>query len=89
MDSFDTLNQVAEGRAFTMSERIRCEAFRELLARPDPADLPQRGHRYTCWGHPTRRERIKRELAAAYVAYRSLRHGEDATGVAAMLVEVP
>jgi hypothetical protein len=32
------------------------EAFAQLLARPDPADLPRRAHVYVCEGDPDRRE---------------------------------
>ena len=31
------------------------QAFARLLARPDPADLPRRGHIYRCEGDPNRR----------------------------------
>ncbi len=31
------------------------DAFARLLARPDPADLPRRGHRWRCEGDPNRR----------------------------------
>jgi hypothetical protein len=31
------------------------EAFTLLLARPDPGDLPRRGHVYRCEGDPNRR----------------------------------
>ena len=32
------------------------EAFAQLLARPDPTDLPRRAHVYVCEGEPNRRE---------------------------------
>lgn len=31
------------------------EAFAQLLARPDPGDLPRRAHAYRCEGEPNRR----------------------------------
>ena len=33
----------------------RLEAFMQLLAEPDPGDLPHRGHVYRCEGDPDRR----------------------------------
>jgi hypothetical protein len=32
------------------------DAFAQLLARPDPKDLPRRAHVYVCEGDPNRRE---------------------------------
>jgi hypothetical protein len=32
------------------------EAFAQMLARPDPPDLPRRAHVYVCEGDPDRRE---------------------------------
>ena len=32
------------------------DAFAQLLARPDPTDLPRRAHVYVCEGDPNRRE---------------------------------
>jgi hypothetical protein len=44
---------------------IRFEAFTQLLAQPDPADLPHRGHVARCEGDPDRRStRLPRILAA-------------------------
>jgi hypothetical protein len=41
------------------------EAFARLLARPDPTDLPRRGHVYRCEGDPDRRTtRLPRILMA-------------------------
>ena len=34
---------------------VRLEAFVQLLAEPDPADLPRRGHIWRCAGDPNRR----------------------------------
>lgn len=34
---------------------VRFEALAQLLARPDPADLPRRSHIYRCLGDPNRR----------------------------------
>jgi len=35
---------------------VRFDAFAQLLARPDPTDLPRRAHVYVCQGDPNRRE---------------------------------
>jgi hypothetical protein len=35
---------------------VSFDAFAQLLARPDPADLPRRAHVCTCEGDPNRRE---------------------------------
>jgi hypothetical protein len=48
----------------------RYDALVTLLARPDLPCLPKRGRRYVYAGDPRRRERLKRDLAAAYLAYR-------------------
>ncbi len=56
----------------------RYDALCALCALPDPADLPQRSHHCTCAGNAARKDRIKRELAAAYVAYRMQEHGDEA-----------
>ena len=34
---------------------VRFDAFVQLLAEPDPADLPRRGHIWRCAGDPNRR----------------------------------
>ncbi len=34
---------------------VRLDAFVQLLAEPDPADLPRRGHIWRCAGDPNRR----------------------------------
>lgn len=34
---------------------VRLDAFVQLLAQPDPADLPHRGHIWRCEGDPDRR----------------------------------
>jgi hypothetical protein len=42
----------------------RFDAFVQLLAQPDPADLPHRGHVQRCEGDPNRREtRLPRILS--------------------------
>jgi hypothetical protein len=35
---------------------VSFDAFAQLLARPDPTDLPRRAHVYVCEGDPNRRE---------------------------------
>ncbi len=64
------------------SGSLRYEALCELLAMPDPPELPKRSYSYTHAGHAARKDHIKRELAAAYVAHRMQLHGDDATIVA-------
>jgi hypothetical protein len=61
------------------SRSWRYDALCTLLALPEPADLPPRRHHYTYAGNAARKDRLKRELAAAYVGYRMQRHGEEAT----------
>ena len=56
---------------------IRYAAFCELLASPDLPDLPARAHRHTWDGNVARKDRIKRDLAAAYLGYRMQMHGEE------------
>jgi hypothetical protein len=58
-------------------EDIRYESFNTLLAMPDPADLPPRRHHRTYEGEVSRKDRIKWELAAAYVGHRMLGRGQQ------------
>jgi hypothetical protein len=52
----------------------RYEVFCKLLESADPPDLPRRRHRRTYEGDASRKDRIKWELAAAYVGHRMQRH---------------
>jgi hypothetical protein len=53
----------------------RYDSFCTLLASADPADLPPRRHHQTYAGDSTAGDRIKWELAAAYVGHRMHEHG--------------
>ena len=55
-------------------EDSRYESLSTLLAMPDPPDLPPRRHRRTFEGELSRKDRIKWELAAAYVGHRMQLH---------------
>jgi hypothetical protein len=57
----------------------RYDALCALCALPDAADLPPRGNHCTCSGNAAAKDRVKRELAGAYVAYRMQQRGEEAT----------
>lgn len=56
---------------------IRYDSFCALMASPDPPDLPVRRHHRTYGGDPARKDRIKWELAAAYVGHRMQLHGQQ------------
>ena len=58
-------------------EDSRYESFSMLLAMPDPPDLPPRRHHRTHEGELARKDRIKWELAAAYVGHRMLMRGQQ------------
>jgi hypothetical protein len=49
------------------------DAFAQLLARPDPTDLPRRAHVYVCEGDPNRRET---RLPAILMGWLQRRHLE-------------
>jgi hypothetical protein len=55
----------------------RHESFCALLALHDPRDLPPRRHHRTYPGDAVANDRIKWELAAAYVAHRMQTHAEQ------------
>ena len=55
----------------------RYEGLSMLLALADPPDLPPRRHRRTYSGDAARRDRIKWELAAAYVGHRMQAHRDE------------
>ena len=57
----------------------RYDALRALLALPDPVDLPVRTRRYTQAGDTAKQDRLKRDLAAAYVQYQMQAYGDDGT----------
>ena len=59
------------------SDDLRYESFCALLALADSPDLPRRRHHRTYAGDPVRRDRIKWELAAAYVGHRMQMHGRQ------------
>ena len=60
----------------------RYDALRLLLARADPSDLGPRRRQITQAGLPLdQRERIKRDLAIAYIAYRMEDAGRSADGI--------
>lgn len=48
----------------------RYDAYRALLALPDPVDLPPRARRYVFAGDPNRRERLKLHAERAYLRWR-------------------
>lgn len=64
---------------FTPKAVARYNAFLLLLALPDLPCLPKRAKRYTCAGDLDQKDEIKRDLAYAYVRYRMLDAGEDAS----------
>jgi hypothetical protein len=49
----------------------RLALFSQLLAQPDPLDLPPRGRRYVYAGDAKRRDIIKRDLARAWLSHQS------------------
>ncbi len=60
----------------------RYDALRLLMAQPDLPDLRPRRRQITQAGLPLdQRERIKRNLATAYVAYRMEEAGRSAEGI--------
>lgn len=66
-------------RRFVVDREVQqYEALCLMLARPDLPCLPPRNKRYTQPGDAFRRDRLKRDLAAAYVRHRMLDAGEDA-----------
>jgi hypothetical protein len=48
------------------------DAFEQLLARPDPTDLPRRAHVYRCEGDPNRRETRLPGILMAWLQRRHL-----------------
>ncbi len=51
---------------------VRFDAFVELLAQPDPADLPRRGHVLRCEGEPDRRATRLPEIIMSWLQRRHL-----------------
>ena len=51
---------------------VSFDAFARLLARPDPADLPRRGHVFRCDGDPDRRTTRLPEILMAWLQRRHL-----------------
>ena len=60
-----------------LHDDIQYESLSALLAMPDPPDLPPRRHHRTYEGELSRKDRIKWELAAAYVGHRMLMRGQQ------------
>jgi len=58
-------------------DEIRYESFCALLALTDPSDLPARRHVLTYAGDAAAKDRIKWELATAYVGHRMQMHAEE------------
>jgi hypothetical protein len=56
---------------------LRYDSFCTLLASADAPDLPPRRHHQTYPGDAAAKDRIKWELAAAYVGHRMQIHGEQ------------
>jgi len=48
------------------------DAFEQLLAQPDPTDLPRRAHVYRCEGDPNRRETRLPGILMAWLQRRHL-----------------
>lgn len=46
----------------------RLDAFVQLLAQPDPSDLPARGHRWTCTGDPIRQRAVLEQIVRTFLA---------------------
>ena len=62
-------------------DEIRYESLCALMALADPPDLPRRRHHRTYEGELSLKDRIKWELATAYVGHRMQMHGpQDAAG---------
>ena len=64
-----------------LRDEIRYDSLCALLALADPPDLPPRRHQRTYEGEPSLKDRIKWELAVAYVGHRMQAHAQqDAAG---------
>lgn len=50
----------------------RYQLFAELLSMPDPADLPHRGHAWTCEGRADRRKTVLQPLVVTWLQHRHL-----------------
>jgi hypothetical protein len=61
----------------------RYEAFVRLLAQPDPADLPRRGHVLRCAGDPDRRATRLPGILMAWLQRRHLAIDREAPAVPA------
>ncbi len=53
---------------------VRFDAFVQLLAQPDPGDLPRRAHVYRCGGDPDRRATRLPGIFMMWVQRRHLEH---------------
>ena len=56
---------------------VRFDAFVRLLAQPDPADLPHRGHVCRCEGDPNRRATRLPRILMGWLQDRHLRIDDD------------
>jgi hypothetical protein len=56
---------------------LRVDAFKRLLAQPDPSDLPRRGHVYRCEGDPNRRATRLPGILMAWLERRILENNAD------------
>lgn len=59
----------------------RAEALAQLLAMPDPPDLPKRGRKYVLGGKPFQQERMRMEIERAYIRHRIMAAGIDESAV--------
>lgn len=64
-----------------MTDVARYDAYCELLALPDPNDLPARTRSYVYAGDPHRRERLKLELERAYLRHRKADYGTESAEI--------